>query len=199
MTENKMEPIDNYLCRYKNHIFLKSGVTAEYIDSLQTFKILDSDIFVVTYPKSGTIWSQQIIISICDLAGGLNEYSNNWEQMPWLEYTEGHEDYSLRPSPRLFTSHLIPALMPPGLKDKKAKIVYVMRNPKDIVTSFYHFCQIAIVITGSWFDHIRQWHATKDEYNILFLTYEEMVLDFLDKMPPQADKLTLPPTGQKQE
>ena len=73
-------------------------------------------------PPAGTIFTQQIIISICELAGGLNEYPNNYEQMPWLEYPEGRGDYSLRPSPRLFSSHLTPALMPAGLKDKKGKV-----------------------------------------------------------------------------
>lgn len=73
-------------------------------------------------PPSGTIWTQQIIISICDLEGGLNKYQNNLEQMPWLEYRESREDYALRPSPRLFASHLTPTLLPPGLKDKKAKV-----------------------------------------------------------------------------
>lgn len=42
--------------------------------------------------------------------------------MPWLEYNEGRTDYTLRPSPRLFASHLTPALLPRGLKDKKAKV-----------------------------------------------------------------------------
>ena len=73
-------------------------------------------------PPTGSIWTQQIIISICELAGGLNEYPNNYEQMPWLEYLEDRGNYTLRPSPRLFSSHLTPALMPPGLKDKKGKV-----------------------------------------------------------------------------
>ncbi|TDH03310.1 hypothetical protein EPR50_G00161640 [Perca flavescens] len=99
-----MEQITDYLSRYKNYNFAVGYTTPEHIDSLQSFEIRDSDVLLVTYPKSGTIWTQQIIISIYELDGGLYEYANNLEHMPWLEYREGRGDYALRPSPRLFTS-----------------------------------------------------------------------------------------------
>ncbi|XP_068611867.1 amine sulfotransferase-like [Brachionichthys hirsutus] len=191
-----MERISKYLGRYKNYIFPMGFTSAEIIDSLQSFEIRGSDVFLVTYPKSGTIWTQQIIISIYEFDGGLSKYPTNMGKMPWLEYIDNRENYHLRPSPRLFACHLTPEFMPPGLEDKKPKIIYVIRNPKDIIVSYYHFCQIynfldtpesledffedfmkGKVGSASWFDHVKKWKSKSDQYDILYLTYEDMIVD----------------------
>ncbi|XP_066499005.1 amine sulfotransferase-like [Hoplias malabaricus] len=192
-----MEKLNEYLSKYKGYVFADHMLLVEHIDSLQNFEIRDSDVFLVTYPKSGTIWTQNIIMSICDSeCTDETEFPNNLEKMPWLEYPQGHTDYSTRASPRFFASHLSTALMPPGLREKKPKIVYVARNPKDVAVSYFHFCRawtqletprsfqeflqefIAGEVGGSsWFDHIRDWYTHRDDFNILFLMYEDMVMD----------------------
>ncbi|XP_018419364.1 PREDICTED: amine sulfotransferase-like [Nanorana parkeri] len=190
---------DSNLYLYKGFCFLKDMMPPEFIDSLKDFKIRDDDIFLITYPKSGTIWTQQILSLICSEGhrNGTEKIDTN-ERVPWFEcqILNPDVDYNSLPSPRLFVSHLSETFIPQGLKNKKAKIIYVMRNPKDVMKSCYHFQAIVNlaeespdfkhffekyldgeVLAGKWFDHIRGWHTHKDDYNILFLKYEDMIRD----------------------
>ncbi|XP_072263368.1 amine sulfotransferase-like [Pyxicephalus adspersus] len=192
-------PRDKNLYWYKGFCFIKDMIQPEYIDSLKDFKIRDDDVFLVTYPKSGTIWSQQILSLICSEGhrNGTEQIDTN-ERVPWLEFRalNPETDYNLRPSPRLFVTHLSELFAPRELKNKKAKVIYVMRNPKDVIKSFYHFENITLlsekspdfqhffekfldgeVYAGKWFHHVRGWYTLKDSYNILFLKYEDMIKD----------------------
>ncbi|XP_051471566.1 amine sulfotransferase-like [Apus apus] len=191
-----MEPSKKYLFEYKGYYF---GVetTPEYVASLEDFEIYDSDIFITTYPKSGTVWTQNILSLI--IHEGHRNGTENMETMdrvPWLEYNLKQRDYTKLPLPRVLATHLPYYLVPRDLKNKRGRVIYVTRNPKDVMVSYYHFSKFmktleeipdfnlfmerflaGKVLGSSWFDHVAGWYSHAEDFNILFLTYEEMKKD----------------------
>ncbi|XP_077145626.1 amine sulfotransferase-like [Ranitomeya variabilis] len=198
MDRDEMEEALKRLMFEHKGVYFETRITSpEIVDDIEHMEVRESDVFLVTYPKSGTVWTQQILSLILN-DGHRNgmEHIDNMTRAPWLEYNITNVNFSNHPSPRLFTSHLPYYLMPSDLKRKRGKIVYVCRNAKDCLVSYYHFYRrfysfnfkmnigqfmdlftSGRVLGGSWFDHIRDWMTHKDEFNIIFLTYEEMVKD----------------------
>ncbi|XP_071775629.2 sulfotransferase family 5A, member 1 [Centroberyx gerrardi] len=171
-------------------------------DSLQyalRFPFQDTDILIATYPKSGTTWMQEIVTLICSKGDPhLSQTVPNWTRAPWLEqfYSAAVLEASSR-GPRVITTHLPQHLLGPALQGSKAKVIYVSRNPKDVIVSYYHFHKMAKFLPepgsfqdflnrflegtsqyGSWFDHVKGWTGqTATMNNLLHITYEEMSLD----------------------
>ncbi|XP_056418968.1 amine sulfotransferase-like isoform X2 [Hyla sarda] len=191
------EALNSAYFKHKGTYFDARNTSPEVIDDIEHMEIRDDDVFLVTYPKSGTVWAQQILSLIFN-EGHRNgtEQVVNVNRVPWVEYNVRNMDYKSRPSPRLFSSHLPYYLMPRGLKHRMGKILYVCRNPKDVMVSYYHFIRILphlkftmdwetffeVFLLGrvqgdSWFDHVRGWYTHKEDFNILIVTYEEMKRD----------------------
>nr|KAF6342154.1 hypothetical protein mMyoMyo1_018580 [Myotis myotis] len=140
-----MDNKDTYLLNFKGYNFESSFVDADFLENLDDFEIRDDDVFIITFPKSGTIWTQQIL-SLIYFEGHRNrtEDLSTLDRIPFFEYNIRKTDFLNRPSPRLFCSHLPYYLVPKGLKSKKAKIIYVYRNPKDVMTSYFHFSNLVV-------------------------------------------------------
>ncbi|XP_010203074.1 amine sulfotransferase-like [Colius striatus] len=190
-----MEPSKEYVFKYKGFYF-GQVTTPEYVASLEDFEINDSDIFLVTYPKSGTVWTQNILSLI--LHEGHRDGTENkqiMERIPWLEYMSD-VNYEDLPLPRVFATHLPYYLVPRDLRNRRGSIIYVTRNPKDVMVSYYHFSKFMTaleeipdfnafmerflagkVLASSWMDHVAGWYSHAKDFNILFLTYEEMKKD----------------------
>ncbi|XP_066463846.1 amine sulfotransferase-like [Eleutherodactylus coqui] len=198
MDRDALEEAFNALSfKHKGIYFETRHTSPEEVEAVEDMKIRDSDVFLVTYRKSGTAWTQQILSLIFN-EGHRNEteHVDTRLRMPWIEYGIHKFDFKSRPSPRLFTSHLPYYLMPSDVRFRMGKIIYVYRNPKDAMVSYYHFYKMmpalkyeisletfmelftsGRVFGGSWFDHVRGWYTHKEDFNILFMTYEEMKKD----------------------
>ncbi|KAM9840672.1 amine sulfotransferase-like [Aulostomus maculatus] len=195
---DSLDLISPYLFRYKKRNFVvQEGLRPKDLDALKDLEVRPSDICLVTFPKSGTIWMQQILIKIMDTVHvDQVEDATNRIRIPWLEGGTVDNHSRDRPDPRIFRTHLPPDMLPLGVKDKRIKVVYVIRNPKDVLVSLYHFAHSWVmlekpksfedffqdflegrVFMGLWFDHVREYYEEKDHMDIHFVKYEDMLKD----------------------
>ncbi|XP_064838865.1 amine sulfotransferase-like [Oncorhynchus masou masou] len=102
---------------YKGINLVRGVHQVQHLDSLETFEIRDDDIVVVTYPRSGTTWTQYIL-SLLYHEDQMTEGSNIpiQELVPFLEINSRQIDYNNKPSTRTFVSHL--SSIPHGLREK---------------------------------------------------------------------------------
>ncbi|XP_072050302.1 sulfotransferase 1C3-like [Amphiura filiformis] len=119
------------------------------LEALKTFEVREDDVFIVTYPKSGTHWLMEIVYLV--LTNGEMDKINRCMMEQGLEFTmcagpsevpktkPGYKHMEEWESPRVMVSHLMHRFLPPQIWEKKAKIIYVMRNPKDVLCSMHSF------------------------------------------------------------
>ncbi|KAK8779504.1 hypothetical protein V5799_019154 [Amblyomma americanum] len=156
-------------------------------------KLQEGDVVQVAFPKCGTHWVQQIIQLILHKGEGPRDFEEFVKRAPFIEY-QGEEDIKGMEAPRTMRTHLHMHRIP---FDKKAKYVYVARNPWDVAVSYYHFMnampdwhlrgapfdEVLDVFLkghsgfGDYFRHIKAGYALKDESNVFFVTYEQLAQD----------------------
>ena len=61
-----------------------------------------------------------------------------FENLHYNFLSRSQESVASAPSPRILNTHLAVTCLPEQIISKNTKIIHVMRNPKDIVTSYYH-------------------------------------------------------------
>ncbi|XP_052568693.1 bile salt sulfotransferase 2-like [Peromyscus californicus insignis] len=166
-------------------------------ESRDKFVIRDEDTAIVTYPKSGSHWLIEIVCLIQTKGDPTWIQSVPiWDRVPWIETQNGYKILISKEGPRLFSSHLPFHLFPKSFFSSKAKVIYLIRNPRDVLVSGYFFWSKmkfvknpeslrtyfewflkGNVAYGSWFEHTRAWLSMRERDNFLLLSYEDMKKD----------------------
>jgi len=149
------------------------------------------DIFIVTYPRSGTTWVQMILYLLTH--DGKMDFQHISMVSPFLERFLERDIMTIAeleayPSPRIIKSHLSYNAIPKGA----CKYIYIVRNGKDVLVSYFHFYQSHLKFKGTfsefferfmqgkvqfktWFKHVAGWLEHKDDPNVLLLQYEDLI------------------------
>ncbi|KAL5235519.1 hypothetical protein ACI65C_002929 [Semiaphis heraclei] len=154
--------------------------------------IRDDDIWVCSYPKSGTTWTQEMTWCIANDLDfeGAKQYLP--ERFPYLELSPLFDYEKVLPekpdlklplymsdsikfinelkSPRFIKTHLPYKLLPKKLRDQstKAKIIYVARNPKDTCLSYFHHCCLLRGYIGNFEDFCKLFTSDSLRYSPFF-------------------------------
>ncbi|KAM9305383.1 uncharacterized protein PAF06_013931 [Gastrophryne carolinensis] len=177
--------------------------TCDAWSDISRFQAHPQDVLVAAYPKAGVTWMQEIVDMIfMDGDAERCRRAPTYDKHPFLEAVapkpvpSGLQIAENMAPPRILKSHLPVQLLPLSFWEQDCKVVYVARNAKDSMVSYFHFQRmnkglpdpgewqdyfrsflIGDVPWGSWFDHVLGWWKAKDHHQILYVFYEDMIQD----------------------
>ncbi|KAE8819802.1 Flavonol sulfotransferase-like protein [Hordeum vulgare] len=212
------------LGRFVHHQYQGAWVIHERMPGVLSFQRrfapLAGDVLLASPPKCGTTWLKAM--SFATMARAAYPPSaadhplrrlNPHECVPFIDdlLSAGHDTkLDALPSPRLMNTHMQHSLLPASVADNpNAKIVYICREPKDMLVSMWHFgntihpCEFSELFEsacegrttdGPVWDHVLgYWRASKAApERVLFLRYEEMLLNPVDGVIKLAEFLGVP-------
>ncbi|XP_077989148.1 sulfotransferase 1E1-like [Glandiceps talaboti] len=193
---------------YYGGIRMLALTPTEAYDHIRDMEVRDDDVWVVTYPKAGTTWGQEVTSVIMEDADLAKVKSKPLlERVPFIELgplgqvPASYKHVEQMSSPRLIRTHVPYHMMPKQWFEKKPKTLYVARNPKDNAVSYWHFTKInhffhtfekfsdffpkyieGEVPYGSWFDHNLKWWEHRHDPNVMFVKFEDMKKDLKGAM-----------------
>ncbi len=164
-----------------------------FLKGYSVFESRDEDIYVVSYPRSGTTWVQFILYQLT--SDGNMDFYHLSEVSPWFERSLAQQtmqasDFASYRSPRILKSHLLPKWLP-----AEGRFLYVVRDSLDVAYSYYRFYCTHLRFNGTfngflekfltgdlqygaWFHHVESWKTLTHRDNVMMVSYESLFENF---------------------
>ena len=100
------------------------------------------------YFHSGTHWIWEVVSMLVQREAKRIDAIKEWSMIEGMR----QKDFDSLPSPRIINTHVCFRHLPKDFKNRKCKILYMIRNPKDVAVSFYnhHSKVMEYQYSGTW-------------------------------------------------
>lgn len=144
-------------------VFIKE--TVQFLDRIRKFEVKDDDIWICTFPKCGTTWTQEMVWCLKNNLDfetskeiDLDERSIFMDYIAIIDsgssanFLDTIKQAAELPSPRIIKTHLPFTLLPDQIRtrQKMPKLIHVSRNSRDVCVSHYHHWKILKGFNGSF-------------------------------------------------
>ncbi|MBW2586999.1 MAG: sulfotransferase domain-containing protein [Deltaproteobacteria bacterium] len=165
---------------------------ANFLRGRMEFEVRPTDVFISSYPRSGTTLTQWILYLLTHEEQP--DPAHLTKVSPWFERSLAIGEVTASelerfPSPRVFKSHLPRQWLPDG-----ARYIYVERDGLDVLVSYFHFYRSYLgfegtlddfyahfmdgrIQYGSWFEHVAGWRERACDPDVLIVRYEDLLSD----------------------
>ena len=180
---NQLVKLNKLFKRIANYFFNKSQ---DY--TFKQYKLLFGeqidDIYISSYPKSGTTVMQMILYHLT--TEGVMDFNHIYEVSPWIR----NASYLGEKPPVLKAPRVIKTHDHYNFFDKKIKgrFIYVYRNGMDVAVSHFHqqknynnpnltFDKYLnqFFKQKKWFKHVKDWTTNRKKLPILYVKYEHLL------------------------
>jgi hypothetical protein len=165
--------------------------------------VLESDVYITSYPKSGNTWVRFLIANMLHQDGSTDFYNIN-HRVPDI-YTLTDHNLAEIPSPRYLKSHEY-------FDPRYPKVVYVVRDVRSVVVSLYYhllllgkiengemnafvsvFLDGKVNRYGSWRENVLSWTSVrkKNPNKFMLVRYEDLKANCVGELGRVSDFLSL--------
>jgi Sulfotransferase domain len=157
----------------------------------RNFAVYPDDTFLVSYPRSGNTWTRFLIANLLHPEQQVT-FANIERLIPDTS-SQSNRALKRTPRPRFIKTHAY-------FDHKYGKVIYIVRDPRDVALSYYHFQRkyrqieddysleqyvddyvsgrLISISWGTWGENVASWISTRGQSSrFLLLRYEDMIED----------------------